>query len=56
MSFNELMHRCGHLSRVLKRVSRARQFEYKGNRLPEEVSEFSGTVGRFDVKRLGGRW
>ena len=23
----------------------ARQFEYKGNRLPEEVSEFSGTAG-----------
>ncbi|CAE7609340.1 unnamed protein product [Symbiodinium necroappetens] len=29
MAFNDLMHR---------------QFEYKGNRLPEEVSEFSGTV------------
>eukprot|EP00913_Durusdinium_trenchii_P027253 g25568.t1 len=29
MSFNDLMHR---------------QFEYKGNRLPEEISEFSGTV------------
>lgn len=24
--------------------SRARQFEYKGNRLPEEISEFSGTA------------
>ncbi|CAE7206377.1 unnamed protein product [Symbiodinium pilosum] len=29
MAFNDLMHR---------------QFEFKGNRLPEEVSEFSGTV------------
>ncbi|CAL1145272.1 unnamed protein product [Cladocopium goreaui] len=29
MSFNDLMHR---------------QFEYKGNRLPDEISEFSGTV------------
>lgn len=35
-----------------KRV--ARQFEYKGNRLPDEMSEFSGTVRALGEGLLGG--